>query len=238
MAFTPPTTFADGTVLTSANLEGNYQALRVYLHNGIVTGDIQNTQWIQTRHIQPPRQDPFTGVQHGVSGHQGGQWAGGTNIRLTFATKYTTGGGKPASTAFQRLPQTSFQIECRQPNSIVLYHYWYEAEIGPDQSTDAGQAAVTDRLVWIGPHVGKVSLITDALASLQEAQNFQDSWQATYPIGAIRSMPYTGGYASRDGTLTDFKTGVGTYTYGLVYHSQVDRVAVVNWGVSIEVYYL
>lgn len=51
-------------------------------------------------------------------------------------------------------------------------------------------------------------------------------------------MPYTGGYASRDGTLLDFRTGVGTYTYGLIYHSQVDRVAVVNWGVALEVYYL
>ena len=239
MSYTPPNTFTDGTVLTSAALEGNSDALRVYLHNGIATGDVENTQWIQTRHIQPPYYEPYTGVQHGVSGHQGGQWAGGVNIRLTFATKYTTGGGRDATSIFERLSNTSFDIEVRQPNSIILYHYWYEAEVGPDYSSGGGQVSTEeDRLVWIGPHLGKLDLVASSLASLQEAQNLQDAWNGTYPIGAVKSMPYTGGYASRDGTLLDFRTGVGTNTYGLIYHSQIDRVAVVNWGVAIEVYYL
>ena len=76
MSFTPPTTFADGTVLTSANLEGNFEALRVYLHGGIVAGDVEAAKWIDTRHVQPPLFEPFSGLQHGVSGHQGGQWGG------------------------------------------------------------------------------------------------------------------------------------------------------------------
>jgi len=239
MSYTPPNTFTDGTVLTSAALEGNSDALRVYLHNGIATGDVENTQWIQTRHIQPPYYEPYTGVQHGVSGHQGGQWAGGVNIRLTFATKYTTGGGRDATSIFERLSNTSFDIEVRQPNSIILYHYWYEAEVGPDYTSGGGQVSTEeDRLVWIGPHLGKLDLVASSLASLQEAQNLQDAWNGTYPIGAVKSMPYTGGYASRDGTLLDFRPNVGTNTYGLIYHSQIDRVAVVNWGVAIEVYYL
>ena len=41
MAYTPPTTFADGTTLTAANLEGNSEALRVYLHQGIIAGDFE-----------------------------------------------------------------------------------------------------------------------------------------------------------------------------------------------------
>jgi len=239
MSYSPPNTFTDGTTLTSAALEGNSQALRVYLHNSIVAGDVQNSTWIQTRHVQPPTFEPFAGVQHGVSGHQGGQWAGGVNARLTFATKYTTGGGRPATSIFERLSNTSFQIDIVQPNSIVLFHHWYEAEIGPDYSTNGGQVTTEeDRLVWIGAHIGKTELVgSSTLAGLQEAQNLQDSWNGTYPIGAIKSMPYTGGYASRDGTLMDFK-GAGTYTYGLIYHSQVDRVALVNWGIAIEVYYL
>ena len=72
MSFSPPNTFADGTVCTSAALEGNYQALRVYLHGGIVSGDVEAAQWIDTRHIQPPSYEPYSAVQHGVSGHQGG----------------------------------------------------------------------------------------------------------------------------------------------------------------------
>ena len=72
MSFSPPNTFVDGTVCTSADLEGNYQSLRVYLHKGIVPGDVEAAQWIDTRHIQPPSVEPYSGVQHGVSGHQGG----------------------------------------------------------------------------------------------------------------------------------------------------------------------
>ena len=36
MSYTPPTTFVDGTVLTGAALEGNFSALRVYLHEGVL----------------------------------------------------------------------------------------------------------------------------------------------------------------------------------------------------------
>lgn len=236
MAFTPPTTFTNGTVLTSASLEGNFQALRVYLHNGIIASDLEASQWIETRHIQPPRYEPFTGVQHGVSGHQGGQWSGGATARLTFATKYTTGGGKPTTSTVERLPGTAFQVEIVQPNSIVLFHYWYEAEVGPDFSTGGGQVATaTDRLVWIGPLVGNTSLVERS--RLQPAQNHQTGFKTSYPIGAEKTYPMSGGYASRSGTLTDFKP-VGIYDYGLVYHSQIDRVAVINWSVALEVYYL
>jgi hypothetical protein len=236
MAYSPPTTFANGTVLTSASLEGNFDALRVYLHGGIIASDLDSSPWIQTRHIQPPRYEPYTGVQHGVSGHQGGQWSGGASARLTFATKYTTGGGKPSTSTFERLSGTSFQVEIVQPNSIVLFHYWYEAEVGPDYSTGGGQVAdATERLVWIGPLVGNTSLVERN--RLQPAQNIQNGFQSSYPIGAAKTFPMSGGYASRSGTLSDFKPR-GIYDYGLVYHSQVDRVAVINWSVALEVYYL
>ena len=76
MSFSPPNTFADGTICTSAALEGNNQALRVYLHGGIVSGDVQAAQWIDTRHVQPPSYEPYSAVQHGVSGHQGGNDSG------------------------------------------------------------------------------------------------------------------------------------------------------------------
>ena len=48
MSYTKPNVFVPGTVLTSADFEGNMEALRVYLHKGIAVGDIQNTPWIDT----------------------------------------------------------------------------------------------------------------------------------------------------------------------------------------------
>jgi hypothetical protein len=37
--------------------------------------------------------------------------------------------------------------------------------------------------------------------------------------------------------LVDYNA-VGVATFGLAVHSLIDRAAVVNWGVSIEAYYL
>jgi hypothetical protein len=133
MSYSPPTTFADASVLTSAALEGNNQALRVYLHRGIVSGDFA-ADWIDTRHIQPPTFDPFSGVQHGVSGHQGGQWAGGTGLRLTFATKYLSGQGRAESVAVHGVPNSAFTLQIRRA-AKVLFHYWWEVENGKDEST-------------------------------------------------------------------------------------------------------
>ena len=117
MSFSPPTTFSDGTVVTSANLEGNFEALRVYLHGGVVAGDVQAAQWIDTRHIQPPSYEPFSGVQHGVTGHQGGNDSG--LVRLTFCTKYLTGGGREDSQAFEPIPGTAITLDCRRACTAV-----------------------------------------------------------------------------------------------------------------------
>ena len=46
-----------------------------------------------------------------------------------------------------------------------------------------------------------------------------------------------GGYGQRDGTLV-YEAPNGQSTFGLAFHSQIDRVAVVNWGVALEAYYL
>ena len=237
MAFTPPTTFADGTVLTSANLEGNFEALRVYLHGGIVAGDVEAAQWIDTRHVQPPLFEPFSGLQHGVSGHQGGQWGGGVGVRLSFATKFLTGGGRTSNNVFVPLPNTAFTIDCRQA-AKVLFHYWYELEAGFDGSTGGQQVTAADRLVWIAPYVGPVgSAYASYRSHAQEAQNYQDGFRSTYPLGMNRTYPMAGGYGQRDGTLV-YEAPNGQSTFGLAFHSQIDRVAVVNWGVALEAYYL
>ena len=46
-----------------------------------------------------------------------------------------------------------------------------------------------------------------------------------------------GGYGQKQGTLM-MNTTNGLLTFGLAFHSQVDRVGIVNWGVNVEVFYL
>lgn len=237
MSFTPPTTFADGTVCTSAALEGNFQALRVYLHGGIVPGDIENAQWIDTRHVQPPSFEPFAGVQHGVTGHQGGNNSG--LIRLTFCTKYLSGQGRTSSQAFHPIPGTAITVDTRRASTAV-FHYWWEVEAGPDESTGAGQVLTAEeRQVWIAPYVNDpASAYTQYRQHAQEVANVQNIlgvWSTT--LGPIWPYSVNGGYQSRDGVLVHSAPN-GRSTFGLATHSQVDRAAVVNWGVAIETFYL
>jgi hypothetical protein len=238
MSYTPPAVFADGTVLTSASLEGNSEALRVYLHRGIASGDLQATKWIDTRHIQPPVFEPFSGVQHGVSGHQGGQWAGGTGIRMTFATKYLSGQGRQSSAAVHNVPNSSFTLQIRR-SAKILFHYWWDLENGKDESTAAYQAAQEDRQVWIMPWFGSIdNAIPSYHHYAQETRNTQFGMSDSYPIGLSHTLVTGGGYGSKQGTMAVDYTGVGTATFGLAARSLTDRCGIVEWGVAIEAFYV
>ena len=238
MAYTPPNTFVTNTTLTSAALEGNMEALRVYLHDGIISGDLENTPWVQTRHVQPPEYLPFQGLNHGVSGYQGGQWGGGVNIRLCFATKFLTGNGRASNNSFINVPNTSFSLDIRR-NAKLLFHYWWEWEVGKDGSTPAYQVPVDDRLVWIAPWISVVSnAYTGLRMKAQETRNNAEPIGSSYPIGIDRPFTQGGGYDAKQGTLMLDYDAVGTLTFGLASHSQVDRVGIVNWGVAVEIFYL
>lgn len=238
MAFAPPTTFVDGTVLTAAALEGNEEALRVYLHRGIIAGDLLASKWIDTRHIQPPEKSPFEGLQHGVTGYQGGQWAGGAEVRLTFATKFLSGNGRQSSLAVHHFPQSSFSLAIRR-SAKLLFHYWWDLENGPDESTASYQLAEENRQVFIVPWLGNVNTaLTSYLPWTQETRNNAWGLQGTSPIGTQEPYTTQGGYGSRQGTMAIDYNAVGTATFGLAIHSLTDRCGIVNWGVAVEAYYL
>jgi hypothetical protein len=240
MSFTPPNTFADGTILTSAALTGNEEALKVYLHRGIIAGDFESAKWIDTRHIQPPYKEPYTGIQHGVSGHQGGQWAGGTEIRLQFATKYLSGQGRQDSVAVHAFPQTHFNIDIRR-DARILYHYWWEAEVGNDSSTATYQVAEAERRMTIIPFIG-LSGVDGAIGTWAsravDGRNTAYGVGVAYPIGTAETYPQGAGYHSKQGTIMLDYASVGSTTAGLAIHSSVDRSGLVNWGCVIEAYYL
>ena len=240
MSFTPPNTFSDGTALTSADLEGNADALRVYLHRGVVSGDFEATPWIETRHIQPPMFEPFSGVQHGVSGHQGGQWAGGLGIRLQFATKYLSGNGRQDSVGFHAFPQTAVTLAFRQ-RAKVLFHYWWELENGKDQSSASYQIAEAQRRVYVTPYAGTGFSSANAYASrewCQETRNNVYGIGTGYPIGLERPMVLAGGYAAKQGTFGRLIPSARTFSFGLAIHSMSDRCGIVNWGIAVETWYM
>lgn len=235
MAFVKPNTFVPGTALTAADFEGNMQALRVYLHNGIAVGDVEAAKWIDTRHIQPPVSNAFTGVTHGVSGHQGGQWSGGAAVNLTFVTKYLCGQGAQGPKSFHRIPNTSFILSLRR-DAKILYHYSYEIEVGPDNSVFGDQVAFDDRQVWIGPYDDGDPTFLTPTRDVQETPMNRDLWMDD-PVGAANPYTIGGGYGQRDGTVYFDKTK-GEFQIGLSCYSRVDRSAIINWSVAIEAWYL
>ena len=239
MAYTPPTTFVDGTTLTAAAAEGNTEALRVYLHHQVAAGDVSNTKWIETRHVQPPTFDPVRGLQHGVTGHQGGQWAGGVNIRLQFATKALSGNGRPNNESCHPFPQTAVTFDVRQP-AFCLFHYWYELENGPDSSTAPHQVAAAERRVYVIPYTGafNTSNVLNQRHRCQETRNAADGLSNSYPVGLARPFVLVAGYGAKQGTfMLDRDTAAAT-TFGLAIHSLSDRCGIVNWGIALECFYL
>lgn len=237
MAYAKPNTFADGTTLTAADVQGNVDALRVYLHNGIVQPDLTASQFITTRHIQPPTYSALEGLQHGVTGYQGGQWSGSL-VRLQFATSYTAGNGRnTANGEWTRVPNTAFAIDIRR-SANILFHWQIEVEAGPDDvpQVSGRTNAIDDRHAFFAPYFGAPD-DTKRFIDAQEVQNNIDGFRSSSPFGP--SKPYTvcNGYGQRSGVLA--KSGItGTPTFGLCAWSQIDRSAVVNWSIALEVWYL
>ena len=235
MAYTPPNTFLPGTVVNSVEVQGNSDALRVYLHDGIVAGDLLAARWADTRHIQSPQVDPYLGLQHGVTGWQGGQDSGGPLVRATFTTSYMTG-GKYGSAEWIPVPQTALRVSIRRPMQL-LYHYRWELIAGPDNApNDAPRIPDQDeRLVAVAPYIGSVQF--PAVASAQDTVNNHRGWGASSTFSP--ENPYNiVGWGSKTGTILQSFNGIGTGTFGLCSYSEVDRVAFLNWQVAVEGYYL
>lgn len=235
MAYTPPNTFAPNTVINSLEVQGNSDALRVYLHDGIVAADLRASRWADTRHVQSPVVDSYLGLQHGVTGWQGGQDSGGPLVRASFSTSYMTG-GKYGSIEWVAVPQTAIRLSVRRPMQ-VLFHYRWELIAGPDNApNDAPRIPDQDeRLVTVAPYVGNILL--PSLASAQDTVNNHRGWGGGSTFSPAN--PYNiVGWGSHTGTILQTYNSVGTTAFGLCSYSEVDRVAFLNWSVQIEGYYL
>lgn len=241
MSYTP-TTFSPGTVLTAADLQANTDDLRIYLHEGIQAGDINPSQWVETRHIQPPRIDPIRELQHGVSGWQGGQTTSGPNARLSFMSSFFSGGGKEGVLPdhWAIVPQASFTLDLRRPAKVLL-HWTAELANGPDNlsSTSGYNYAEDDRYVYLAPYIGNTS--TPQIVRSQETRNAL-GFKAAAPYGVVR--PYAlAGWGNREGVYLyppaegDYAS-VGSVTVGLAYYSRSDRAVLARWSIAIEAWYI
>lgn len=239
MAFTPPNSFVASTTLEAAPLLENFDALKNYLQGGVVAGDLTASQWVQTKHVQPPMFEPFTNIQHGVTGIQGGQWAGGAETRLSFVTSYLTGQGfTSGGTQWSGIPNSSFRLPIRR-QARIAFHWWVELEAGPDDVPYVAglNYPVDDRLAYVCPFIGTPKHTSTYLRHAQTTQNSQYGFASASPYGSLYAYTIAGSWGQRDGTLIT-STGPGELVIGLAQYSQIDRAALVTWGVSVEVFYV
>lgn len=241
MSYAPPSTFVDGNVLAAGALKANDDALKVYLHEGIIPADLKATAWVQSRHIQSPILDPIVGVQHGVTGIQGSQWDGGALVRCQFGTALMTGQryatkspSKEAS--WVAIPQTTFSIGLRQtvPQAKVIFHWWMESNNGPD---DGARSLGTLAYMWVTENIRHPSAAGNVVPGYaQEAINNHANFTTAGNPPAGPARPYTLlGYGNMSGTRV-YETNQDI-SVGLVHWSMIDRSAIINWGISLEVYY-
>ncbi len=90
MAYTPPNSFTNNTPFVASAVKANDDALKIYLHEGIVGADLLNSAWVETRHVQAPVIDAFSGVQHGITGYQGASTTRIWNYCWWTTTWFTT----------------------------------------------------------------------------------------------------------------------------------------------------
>lgn len=237
MPFTP-TPFTPSTTLTAADIQSQTDDLRVYLHQGVVAGDLDAGQWVESRLIQPPRIDPIRGLQHGVSGWSGGQTGDGPNARLSFMSSFFTGGGKQGvlPDEWAPVPNSSFTLRLRRASKVLL-HWSVELANGPDDlpTTSGYNYAEDDRYVYVAPYVGNLS--TPQMDRAQEVRNAL-AFKGSTPYGTAR--PYVlGGHGQREGVFLypgaqDSFASVGSLTVGLCYYSRSDRAVLARWSVALE----
>ena len=233
MAYTPPNTFLTGTVIDSAAVQGNSDALRVYLHDGVVTADLRASRWADTRHVQSPVVDPYLGLQHGVTGHQGGQSSGAPLTRATLTTSYMTG-GKFGAVQWIPVPGTAVRISVRRA-CTALFHFRCELIAGPDDSPNVPGRIPnrTSRLVTVAPYFGSIQ--SPLTSQAQDTLNNHLGWDSA---SRGPDAPYNiVGWGSKTGTFMQTFNGPGEFVFGVASFSQIDRVAFLDWAFSVETFY-
>lgn len=229
MAFSPPNSFAASTRLVASTWTGNADALRVYLHSGIVASDIATGDWADTRHIAgPPVIDTTSGIQHGVTGHQGGLSSRASLSRLTFTTQAQN--STVSGRAWAPIPLTSIRIEVRRRSDIIL-SWWSELLVGPDDRSGTRNA-------WIGYYVSQAVFTSGAQSHV--APSNANGFDSSTPRKVMPDLPWEfSGWHDADGTAVTHRYAdnfVGVATLGLAAFSNVTRTAVLNWGVTVESY--
>ncbi len=243
-----PVSFPSGATLASSTMRQNDDGLRKYLHEGIVSGDLQSTPaWVDSKHVQPPRVDPVRNMQHGVTGHLGGRvYRPGEWFTMTGAS-FTRNGRSETNPVWSEVPNTAVTLNLRGASHVV-FHYHLTAFIGPDTVT-TGVADLLKR-VYFAPYFRTAeSSFSDAAVHVDGAvevrANVGDGSSNREGFNTTRSGPAgsynCSGYGQRSGSFYKNVPVSNNRTnevhFGLAHWSLAHVGLVTSWAVCAEAYY-
>lgn len=248
MAYSP-VSFPASSALQASTMRQNDDKLRKYLHEGIVSGDLQTSSaWVDTKHVQAPRIDPVRNVQHGVTGHLGGRvYRPGEWFTMTGA-HFTRNGRSTSNPVWSEVPNTSVTINVRGTTKVV-FHYHLTAFVGPDVTTYTGLADLLKR-VYFAPYYRRAETpfsdaAVHAVGAVEVRNNVGDGSGDRSGFSAQRGGPAgsynCAGYGQRTGAYYTQVVPGSSYTnevhFGLAHWSLSHVGIVTSWSVCVEAYY-
>lgn len=234
MAYTPPVTFVDGDPFEASELQDNIDDLKIYMHQIEDTAYL-NSKWVRTEHVQPPVYSPIDGVQQGVTGIFAQQYSGGAFAQASFSSSYLSNIQTTPDT-WVRMPNTSVRIVNRRTCSF-LFHWWAEVLAGPDDDTRANYLAPSARRLQLSPYRGSIS---SATIGTQHSQSTQSAWVwgPTANASGAALAHHIRGSGSCGGTFLDTNVLRGAQVFGLAAQCTVAQAVMINWGFTLEAYWL
>lgn len=255
MAFAP-TSFPASGVLQAATIKQNDDDLRKYLHEGIVSGDLQSSSaWIDTQHIQPPKYQPKTNIQHGVTGHLGGRvYRPGRWYTMTTAS-FTRRGRGTTTPSWAEVPNTAVTFDLRGATTAI-FHYHFTIYVHPDITTLGGTAPNLSRRVYVAPYFRDARVPFNGgqvyeQGALETRMNvgtpLANGFSTTSGVGGgeadggARVVYNVSGYGQRTGqylkAIPASSVSEGQFHCGLAHWSLAHLGLVTSWSVCVEAYY-
>ena len=110
MAYTPPYTFLPTTSIDAASIQGNNDALKVYIDGNIGAGDVATNSWVRSPHIMRGTYIPLWNLHEFTTGVVRGGTFDSNNITMSadkFKTPYPAFLSTNANSTIEFIPEAS-----------------------------------------------------------------------------------------------------------------------------------
>ena len=221
MAYVPPNAFVDGNTIVSADVDANLEAMESYINGGMVAGDLvglTGSNRIKQQHIAHGSYHPIANSLQMVSGlSQGFNSFAGQRSFIVGAPSGRSAGTDPTAMTIQNSTM-SFYLD-GAADVLMTYHM---TPVFPP----AGKTTPLNNLAT-------AQIYVDGIAYGQTTITTQREISPTGPIVAPFMRAQWSGFFG-------FRTtgGAGWHHVGLRGQCLGHFVMMMNWGVSLEAYYV